>query len=60
MGHARRGDIFPDDGPEYEKPEDIESEAERMRRLNRIAVEDAQRLFEALTGRPSNIRGLKG
>jgi hypothetical protein len=56
----RRGDIFPDDGPEYEKPEDIESEAERMRRLNKIAVEDAQRLFEALTGRPSNIRGLKG
>jgi len=51
----RRGDIFPDPhGNEYE-PETTDEKAERMRRLDKIAAEYAKRLFEALTGRPSNL-----
>jgi hypothetical protein len=50
-----RSDVFWDkSGPEWE-PEDIESEADRMRRLNKIAAESCKNLFEALTGKPSHI-----
>jgi hypothetical protein len=44
-------DVFWDEGPEYEKPEDIESRVERMRRLNEAFKEDYSRLFQCLFGR---------
>jgi hypothetical protein len=46
----KRSDPLWGQGPEYEKPEDIESEAERMRRLNKAFQEDYRMLFNALFG----------
>ena len=43
----RSSPIWDNDGPEYEKPEDIESEAERMRRLHNAFAEDMEMLFQA-------------
>jgi hypothetical protein len=59
----RRGDIFPDDGPEYEKPEvaagvDEESQVERMRRLHNVFATDMEVLFKCF-GRTIELPRLK-
>jgi hypothetical protein len=48
-----RRDVFWDEGPEYEKPEELadpESQAERMRRLNKAFAEDYVMLHNNLFG----------
>jgi hypothetical protein len=51
-----RSDVFWDkSAPEWEPEDREESQAERMRRLNKVAVESCKNLFEALTGKPSHI-----
>jgi hypothetical protein len=53
-------DIDPDAGDkawDRIKERDLDEWVERRRRLDKIAAEDCKRLYEALTGKPSNLRG---
>jgi hypothetical protein len=53
-------DIDPDAGDkawDRIKERDLEEWVERRRRLDKVAAEDCKRIFEALTGRPSHLRG---
>jgi hypothetical protein len=53
-------DIDPDAGDkawDRDKERDLDEWVERRRRLDKIAAEDCKRLYEALTGKPSNLRG---
>jgi hypothetical protein len=51
-----RSDVFWDkSAPEWEPEDREESQAERMRRLDKAVAEGCKNLFEALTGKPSHI-----